>query len=63
MEEPKGKLRLLDNPLFQAYVAGLPTISRRILQVSGDRPEHDKYIVAVREGDNPPEVAREAPEN
>jgi hypothetical protein len=61
MDKPKGKLRLLDNPLFQAYVAGLPTISRRILQVSG--PEGDKYIVVVREGDNPSVVAREAPEN
>lgn len=63
MEKPKGKLRLLENPAFLSYVRNLPTTGRRILLVPGDRPENDSYIVAVREGDNPPEVAREAPEN
>ncbi len=61
MEKPKGKLRLLENPAFLRYVENLPTLGRRIMLVPG--PEHDRYIVAVRVGDNPPEVAKEAPED
>jgi hypothetical protein len=56
MDKPKGKLRFYDNLAFMRYVAELPTMHRRIVSLPGQ----DTPIVIVREGDNPPEVAREA---
>jgi hypothetical protein len=57
--DEKGKLNLLSNPRFLAYVEGLPTIERRILSMPG--PDGGaEYLVSLRETgvDGPPEVRR-----
>jgi hypothetical protein len=45
----KGKLDLLNNPMFLRYVEGLPTVERRILAVSGSAGEEVKYVVSLKE--------------
>jgi hypothetical protein len=57
-DEVKYKTGILSNPLFRQYIEGLPTIRRRILSL----PDGG-VIVTVQEGEQPPEVVRQAPEN
>ena len=56
MDKPRGKLRLLESQSFLSYVKGLPTREHRTLLVPGDRPEHDRHLTVIREGDGPLEV-------
>ncbi len=60
MAEKKPK-SLLDNAQFMAYVRGLPTTERRIIEVCSDGAE-PKYVVATREGDGPVTISRDSTE-
>ena len=51
-----GKLDLLSNPRFLAYLANLPVHTFKALAVVDEKTGGTKYLISKQTGDNPPNV-------
>lgn len=51
-----GKLELLNNPRFLAYLSSLPVNSFKAVAVIDEKTGGAKYLISKQVGENPPSV-------